>query len=270
MESGIVEAEELSAELLKEFFDDKICVLIIKEYAEPGVCKNLDNFFTYSNRIEQYTHEIRENSTIQLLYYGVDRYGYPLNSTYTDPTGKNLKKYQEEALPTIRSVRKAAQPYMSPIDRLRLELDELWPQDANLATYKGKKAFCGIGRIMPSELSELSEKQPHFDSVPVSYFPDIYKQFAANIYLNVPKMNGELEIWNVEPIEINKVENFKIPDDWRSALPESIKVKPEQGDLLLFNTRRPHAITSFNDSKARTSIQTFIGLTKNSKLFLWV
>ncbi|GIX97154.1 fe2OG dioxygenase domain-containing protein [Caerostris extrusa] len=265
----VLETEELTADALADLFNDKICVLCVKNYIPDFVSEKLDAFLREKGS-DPYTHEIRKNGKVDLQYFGVNRYGYPLNSIYTDETGENLEKYLKEALPTMRSIRKAAAPYLSPIDKFRVELDEAWPKKANVATFKGQKTLCGIGRIMPTSLSKLSEVHPHFDAVPVSCFPDIHKQFTANFYLNVPDQGGELEIWNVPPLDISTIEEFKIPEDWRSQLPASIKVKPEKGDLLLFNTRRPHAITSFSGLNPRTSLQTFIGYTKESEIFLWV
>ncbi|CAL1274079.1 unnamed protein product [Larinioides sclopetarius] len=265
----VIEATELTADVLKELFDDKICVLWVRKYVPKEVCEKLDAFLQEKGS-EPYTHEIRKGGKVDLQYFGVNRYGFPLNSTYTDATGENLKKYLTLALPTIRSIRKAAAPYLTPIDKFRVELDEAWPKKANVAILNGHKVFCGIGRIMPTSLSELSEVQPHFDAVPTSRFPNIYNQFTANFYLNVPDEGGELEIWNVPPLDITEMESFSIPENWRSLLPASMKVKPEQGDLVLFNTRRPHAITKFSGQSPRVSIQTFVGYTKEEDIFLWV
>ncbi|GBN44549.1 hypothetical protein AVEN_123923-1 [Araneus ventricosus] len=265
----VIETTELTADILKDLFDDKICVLCVRNYVPREVCEKLD-IFLQEKGSEPYTHEIRKDGKVDLEYFGVNRYGFPLNSIYTDDTGKNLEKYLSLALPTIRSIRKAAAPYLTPIDKFRVELDEAWPNKANVAILNGRKTFCGIGRIMPTSLSELSEVQPHFDAVPTSCFPNIHKQFTANFYLNVPDQGGELEIWNIPPLDISEIESFKIPEDWRSTLPASMKVKPGQGDLVFFNTRRPHAITKFHGQNPRVSIQTFIGYTKEEEIFLWV
>lgn len=266
MKESIVETDSLSYDLLKKLFNDDVCVLIVRQYTSHKVCDKLTRFFT-TVATEKYTHEIHKGNKIELNYYGVDRYGYPLNSTYVDQSKKKLNHYFKLALPTMKAIRNAAAPYLSPIDKLRVEFDEIWPHTTNLGIINGKKVFCGIGRIMRPDLSNLSAQQPHFDLVPYPYFPKILRQYAANIYLNLPNVGGELEIWNVPPI--NRKNKFIIPSDWRSILPESIKVKPCKGDLLLFNTCRPHAITQFNESKIRVSIQTFIGLSKDFKLFLW-
>lgn len=244
------------------------CVLVVREYASQSICKRLDEFLQQSPASE-YTHEVRTEEGLKQYYYGVNRFGTPLNSTYGDHTGEKRAVYFKEALPTLRAIREAASPFLSPIDKLRLELDEYWLPGANLGTWSGNKLFCGIGRMMPYQLSHLSAEQPHIDAVPSEYFPHLAGQFAANIYLNVPAVGGELEIWPVAPISTRASKNFIPPALWREVLPASLIVKPNNGDLLLFNTRRPHAITAFETTPVRTSLQTFLGLNGDRSLFFW-
>jgi hypothetical protein len=63
-------------------------------------------------------------------------------------------------------MRRNFMPYLSPINRLRLELDEIWPPGAQIAAFEGKKMFVGIFRVMPPELSGGSADDPHFDALP--------------------------------------------------------------------------------------------------------
>ncbi|KAF8788484.1 hypothetical protein HNY73_006519 [Argiope bruennichi] len=128
----VIETTELTADVLRDLFEDKICVLCIRNYVPKVVCEKLDAFLQEKGS-EPYTHEIRKDGKVDLQYFGVNRYGFPLNSIYTDDTGKNLEKYLSLALPTIRSIRKAAAPYLTPIDKFRVELDEAWPKKTNVA-----------------------------------------------------------------------------------------------------------------------------------------
>merc|ERR1719436_459860 len=97
----------------------------------------------------------------------------------------------------------------------------------------------------------------------------IKQQFAANVYLDVPERGGELEIWDVEPLSCDAIVQLDQSKDIRSQLPtDSIKVRPVKGDLLLFNTRRPHAVCPFPNG-TRTSMQTFIGCNDDKPLILW-
>jgi len=264
----VVYTDALSETLLKQLFSHQICVICIRDYISKNVCSKIHERLVFDPQVNNYTHDIETKNQIKEVYYGVKRFGYPLNQIYNDTDGKKTETYFKQALPTIKKIRDISSPFLSPIDRLRLELDEHWSFGANLARIEGKKALSGIFRIMPAELSNLSEDNPHCDSVLDKYFPTIKGQFAASIYLNVPTQGGELEIWDVPPFSNDEMNDFGPISSWRSKLNESIKIKPEQGDLMLFSTRRPHAITKF-DSAIRTSLQTFIGIDDSNKIFVW-
>ncbi|MGA8163503.1 MAG: 2OG-Fe(II) oxygenase [Waddliaceae bacterium] len=268
MKQSYLEVKNLSFDSLQKIFRDEICVLVVRGYASNKVCEKLHNFLV-TQKLSEYTHENRDQDKIELIYFGVNRYGFPLNNTYDDETGEKYKTYINSAHGTMNNIRKVASPYLSPIDRLRVEFDEIWPNHSNVAVIDGRKALCGIARIMPPERSHLSADQPHYDLVSLDYFPTLKRQYAANFYLKVPAEGGELEMWDVEPIKVGQVKSFTVPTDWRAELPESFKVKPEQGDLLIFNTCRPHAITSFKSDFPRTSLQTFIGLDQDESVFMW-
>lgn len=87
-------------------------------------------------------------------------------------------------------------------------------------------------------------------AVAASALGDIHSQFSANIYLQMPPNlsaspvgeRGELELWNVPALSVDAILEADGDRDWRAELPESILVRPSNGDLVLFNTRKPHAI----------------------------
>lgn len=268
MKPNYLEVDSLTLDSLQKIFNDEICVLVVRGFASNEVSQKLHTFLV-TQKVSEYTHEIRDKDKIELLYFGVNRYGFPLNNTYDDETGEKYETYINSALGTMKSIRKAASPFLSPIDQLRVELDEIWPYHANVSVIKGRKALCGIARLMPPELSHLSADQPHYDLVSLDYFPTLKRQYAGNLYLQVPEEGGELEIWDVKPIKVDQVKSFCVPKDWRAELPKSFKIKPEQGDLFIFNTCRPHAVTSFKSDLPRTSLQTFIGLDQDDSVFMW-
>lgn len=261
----VICVDQLSAGVLHQLFNDSICVLHVKHFCDTLLSNQLAKWFEQNEALTHYDYVMKRDDGVKSIYYGVDRVGIPYNSTYGDI--KEKEKYYEQALKGIRAVRSASSPYLSPIDRLRVELDENWSRGANLANFEGSKMFIGIGRIMKAELSHLSELQPHWDSVPAQY-AQMMGQYSANIYLSVPARGGELEIWDVPPIATSVIHANDPHRDWRAELPPSILVKPEKGDLLLFNTRRPHAIRSFA-SGIRVAVQCFIGLNQDQSLSMW-
>jgi hypothetical protein len=59
-----------------------------------------------------------------------------------------------------------------------------------------------------------------------------------------------------------------MPEDWRATHGPPLQVRPEAGDLILFNARKPHAIRRFS-SGDRISVQSFIGHGQDRPLLLW-
>lgn len=263
----ILTLDKLDLASLKAFFSNKICAIRVPNYADTQLCDRLTNWFL-NNKIEEYEHEVRDDKGVRYLKYGVGRVGVAYNTTYNKAANSpEIQKYYNEALPGIRSLRDAMAPNLSPIDKLRLELDELWPNNASVAAFEGKKMFVGIGRIMIPETSHLAEAQPHFDSVPEK-LSMLSGQFSANIYLTLPPSGGELEIWDIPPLPISEIDNADINKDWRSNLPQSLLIKPEKGELILINTRRAHAVRKF-DKGERATVQCFIGLKADNSLVFW-
>lgn len=157
-------------------------------------------------------------------------------------------------------LRNALRPCLSPIDKIRLELDEYWPHGANLANIDGQKMFVGVVRLMESKYSHLSEETPHIDSI-VSDKIVFDKQFSAIIYLRVPQSGGELEIWDTNPPTV-------FDKSWRSRQPDPYIIVPEARELVLINTKKPHAVKAFENGQ-RIAIQCFVGFRENEPILLW-
>jgi hypothetical protein len=50
----------------------------------------------------------------------------------------------------------------------------------------------------------------------------------TNIYLSVPAIWGELEIWDVDPLPTSVIHKRDPDLDWRTELPQSIIIKPNK------------------------------------------
>lgn len=257
--------DELELQDLQRLIAGQICILVVKKYISVKCLKSLQKF-VFSEPTSPYTHEVTEPKGITHLYYGVDRIGFPFNLTFgTSQQSQAKEQYYKAALPTIRAIRNSCLPYLTPIDRLRMELDEIWPKGANIATFEGKKMFVGIFRLMNPELSSGSEN-PHFDALPKHVFK-LDGQFAANMFISVPEIGGETEVWNLPPM--SPTENLDVQDGpWRDTVPKPISYKPEVADLVIFSSLRPHAIRRFAAGH-RISLQCFIGSLDDSSLVLW-
>jgi hypothetical protein len=263
-ENRIFRTTRLSSDVLNRLISDEISVLIVEDYYPHGHALRLSDEILASQKIERYTHEVIEEGELVQKYFGVDRMGLPFNSTYGLRSGHPLlERYYKEARQSIDRLRVMSAPMVTPIDKLRLELDEYFAPGATVASFQDRKMLAGIARITKADLSHLSADQPHFDALPEG-IAKLDQQFAANIYLKVPDTGGELEVWDVKPVDPLSA----TPCDWRGELPRSQLVKPKVGDLILFNCRRPHAVAAFK-GEDRVTVQMFIGYKNGQPLQMW-
>lgn len=249
---------------IERLLNDETTALVIKNYYPKRQAEKIAAALARSDTLEQYTHELSVGDELHQEYFGVDREGVPFNSIYDkDENDPLVQHYYAAAKRNILRIREYAKPGLTPIDKLRLELDENYAHGAMVASFQNKKMLAGIGRVSHAEMSHLSEDPPHFDAIPEK-FAKLTGQFAANIYLKVPDKGGELEMWDIQALD----PLAEIPDDWRQVLPESTCFKPDVGDLVIFNCRKPHAIRSFT-GEPRVTMQVFIGHQQNQPLKLW-
>ncbi len=128
--------------------------------------------------------------------------------------------------------------------------------------------FIGLCRVVEPNINVL----PHQDklSKDAQYIETtvaLQGQFAANTYIDMPANGGELDIWKEEFSDktydaMRENGSYGIK---RDKLPAPyLTYKPEQGELLLFNARKLHAVKPVYGS-SRLSISCFIGFYGNDK-----
>ncbi len=195
--------------------------------------------------------------------------GYP--ESVADIQNK-LDEYWERSLGEITKLREGAGGLLSPIDKLRLDLDENWKFGSNLRREKENAYFAGVIRALSHQTlrKELEGMGLcHCDSR--CCFADREDVFTANTYLEVPASGGELELWPVAPGLVEYATHMRllqklVRSDYadldtqkllRARMPAPTKIKPERGDLILFNTSRPHCVVGF-DKGQRITCQTFM------------
>ena len=162
---------------------------------------------------------------------------------------------------------------LTPIDKLRLELDDVWPEGAMVAKdKKGRAHLAGAGRIMrPS--GRWREGFIHVDEL------DVLRAhrglFSANVYLRMPPsgpagVGGQLHIWNVNVrsrwdflrnaytlarLLVQREEDQAL---LRQAMPAPLAITPDVGELVLICAQRPHAACGAFDEGVRVSMQAFV------------
>jgi hypothetical protein len=267
--SRIKTVEQMTPDVLTAMFNEDLLAIRIPHYIDASLCDELSNWFIEANQLECYYHDVTVNGSVDFIDYGVDRLGVSYNITF----GKNknsaeYQRYYANALSTIHEIRKACKGRLSPIDKFRLEIDENWAHGARIASFDENNMTLGIGRVMNRpEKSYMTEIQPHIDLLP-PHISDIKAQYSANIYLSLPTVGGELELWDIPSIPTNEALAMQNDYDWRAKYPDSILITPKKGELIVINTRRPHAIRAFSSGK-RVTQQCFIGLKQDRSIVLW-
>lgn len=67
-------------------------------------------------------------------------------------------------------------------------------------------------------------------------------------------------IWDTQAFSYDEVKRFEGAQLPEQCLQKPLRIRPRKNELVLINTRRPHAICGF-DSGKRVSMQSFIGYT---------
>lgn len=264
--AGVLIAKELSRDVLDKLITRKVCAIHIPGYFSKSVACKADNWILKNGDFE--TWNLGKNPVKTDVEFGI---GFPREQA--SRSRKNQKRYMETSLRSIRKVREAFAPMLSPIDRLRLELSELWTNGTLIDPFKGKTGFVGIVRVLrPSTLfNGIAGRNGvcHFDSRIKN------RVLSANLYLNMPVQGGELRIWNIQlnkKTEKHPVYEFigskAFDPDVREViqyfLPKPLVINPKAGDLILIDTARPHAVGGGFTKGHRTSLQCFIHVEHNS------
>ena len=266
-EEVVIVTDHLNTYVLNKLLTGKTHAVVVKNFTDSNVCDHMSNALINLDSIEKYHYVISDKGEEKRLFFGVSRLGIPHSSTFGK--GKNspqMKKYQSMVQPSINRIRSFSHPFLGPIDKLRLVLDEQWREGANLGNFEGFKMFSGIVRYTDAN-AELTKKA-HVDSLDPKMAFD--QQFAANIYLDMPADEGELLIWNKHPKATAEQAHDNEYNEYLWGLPEAdaIRIRPEKGDLVLFSTQIPHATNTFKGGR-RISVQTFFALDRNNKIQIW-
>lgn len=233
---------------------------------------HVKNFYP-KNILDEATKKVNQN---KINYYlnapDIGRIGMAFYET--EMNASLLNNYYKSAKENLLIARQIFSPYLSPIDKLRLDLEEMWTPGANIENIHDQKMFVGLFRKIQPGVSML----PHQDDIRVdsNYNPitlEIKGQIAANIYLQMPAIGkgGNLELWDFSLTDnkFNEMRgsNYGISRD--KLPPPTQIISPEVGDLVLFNARRLHAVREC-DTSERLSVSCFIGYrSRNKPLTYW-
>lgn len=150
---------------------------------------------------------------------------------------------------------------LSPLDELRLLLDESWPAGATVARHQGRLMLPGIIRRWPAG----GHANPHIDQRAIPLLADqrLRRRIGANIYLEVPPAGsgGQVDFWALWTDEDEYASRRRADYGLdRDALGEPHwSCEPGQGDLLMFDAARVHGVRRV-DRGSRVTAACFVGV----------
>lgn len=149
-----------------------------------------------------------------------------------------------------------------PMEFLRASLDNLWEGGAKLALFDGRKAFAGIYRSFSGGVGAF----PHQDDLcrdPLDghVAQGTTCQLTFNIYLSMPSQGGDVLVYDYAPEE-DEAETLKIRGH-SYGLDKDLfsnrgvaRIKPQVGDLLLWDSRNVHSVEA-SESGLRATLSLF-------------
>jgi len=221
-----------------------VVALIVKKYYPRCLCDKFtslvrERFTSYSG--EQNANEVKKLDRCQALY-------------------ERQEDYFEGAAECHHHLRELAPHGILPLDRLQAELDREWRAGSQILRISGDTARFGLIRAIPGEA------RPHVDDArrdrpDLPGIEQVCGQFAANVFLDVPAAGGELSLWSETPSpgrlkELAVVGDYGLNRDLLGS--PAVVIKPQVGDLVLFNARKPHAVSD-SHGQYRISQSGFIG-----------
>ncbi|MBL7661719.1 hypothetical protein JNK13_03100 [bacterium] len=243
---------------LQNLLHGQISALRVPSYYPISRCAELSQWFIEHKFRALYGQNVADPSDpgkVKYLDYHVDRIGYPRNLLIgKSNTSAEFEQYFSQNNSIFQEINKITKNN-HPIVKLIEEVSCIHRFGACIEKINGQQAFCGIGRITRSGKDTLLSKLPHVDGT----WP-YTMHFSANIYLQVPELGGELELLGGPILSAEEVAQIGPEHEFR-ADPNycaSQLIKPEVGDLIIINTRQPHAVRGFENGK-RVSISSFIG-----------
>jgi hypothetical protein len=254
----LIEAESIEYEAIKALANANILAIRVRNFISESLAKVL------TDKIISSGYESYINAP------SIGRIGMAFYETENNPN--LIDEYFSHALSNIDELRNRCLPFASPIDLLRCRLDEKWPAGACLERLYGRKMFVGLSRVVDPNIYFLTHHDIfEKDAVDSYHARSLVGQFAGNVYLNIPKQGGELQIWEreLEPQEFDKLrgDSYGISPDILGK--PTIEIKPVTGDMVLFNSRKMHAVAPSVDT-FRLSLSCFVGYRgAHSPLTFW-
>lgn len=236
-----------------------------------SLARNEVRIIQVQNFVSNKASAIIANGAVELgykPYINVDKVGRIGMAYYeTEHEERLVKQYFDLAPRCQEQLRVACDPVGSPMDTVRCLLDEVWPAGANLQTLFAKKMFVGLSRMVEPNTTFLAHHDIFADDAPgMQESESVISQFGANVYVQMPNKGGELLMWhkNMSIAEFDEKRNGEYGINIKNLPPPDVVLKPNTGDLLIFDAHKLHAVASPKD-QARLALSFFIAYRGDNK-----
>mgnify|MGYP000942256652 CR=1 FL=1 len=267
----IVTKTELSAKDIESLIKGELLAIRIPNFSTPDTCRKLSNVVTSDTGRINYKHDlIQKDGSIKTLDYGVETPSIPFTWVAMEPDNLSLlEQYLTVSEKQQSRINVAIGFDENPVRRCIGQLAKAWHHGIEIARHKGRLLHPGLLRLTLPNAVTLNDS-PHIDSLLHPSFNQS-AQLSMNIYLSTPEHGGELIVWDIPPLLTENCKTFETDDNMRKILQKKpcYKIRPEEGELILINTRIPHAVSTFQNG-CRVSQQAFIGVKdSHSPLYVW-
>jgi len=271
-------ANSLTPTLLEALFANQILGIHIPGWYHADLCDQIASNVLQVDTENWNVYDVKDGyrkSDVEVV-------GKPFNMAILDED--RWHRYFTEMRSITNRIRAFSGLASGPLDRFRLEMDEVWPYGLMVRRFKGAKMTPGLVRVMNDDATGRTDVplNCHVDDSPLlSSRTGLY---SVNVYLKLPSHGGDLFLWNARMEGLSGVfkywyvvKNFflsssyaddKMQRMFQSRLPPPSRIKVGTGDLVILNTGRPHAIEPFSGGP-RISMQGFLTYSKKRPIGFW-
>lgn len=245
---------QLTRQAIDLLLNEEVSALCIRGFYPKNLCRHLGKWILHHPDVQPYGQNAVDSMTGEMIYknYHVNRVGSPRNLLIGKETGSpEYIEYFQKAREVTDAIRERT-ANRHPIDLLMWKLGHVMETAAERVLLDGKECCAGIGRITEPGADLILERLPHVDGV----WP-CAQHFGVNVYLYVPNRGGELETFGGPTLTADEVAQTSGERNFREDYFSSEKIKPGVGDLIIVNTRRPHAVLGFPYGP-RVSVSSFM------------